>query len=85
MRLVDKEQTMTKQLIGLFDPNGTVFEKTRDTLILWYKVKGKKSSREELIRSAEKWGGSLSEEEIQQLLDMQEQFPEPQPLPNRPY
>lgn len=27
MRLVDKEQTMTKQLIGLLDPNGTVFEK----------------------------------------------------------
>lgn len=60
-------------------------KKTRDTLILWYKVKGKKSSREELIRSAEKWGGSLSEEGIEQLLDMQEQFPEPQPLPNRPY
>lgn len=75
---------MARQLIGLFNPNGTVFEKTRDTLILWYEIKGKKSSREELIRSAKQWGGELTEDEIQQLLDMQEQFPEPVPLPDKP-
>ena len=75
---------MTRQLIGLFDPNGSVFKKTRDTLILWYKMKGKKTSREELIRSAQKWGGELTEDEIQQLLNMQERFPEPTPLPEKP-
>lgn len=75
---------MTRQLIGLFNPNGTTFEKVRDSIILAYKLKGIKTNREEIIGVAEQWGGTVTEDEIQQLLEMQEQFPEPQPLPEKP-
>lgn len=76
---------MANQLIGLFNPNATTFQKVRDSIILAYKLKRVTANREQIIKAAEQWGGTLTEEEIQQLLAMQEQFPEPTPLPEKPY
>lgn len=76
---------MTNQLVGLFNPRASTFDKVRDSIILAYKLKGVTANREQIIKAAQQWGGTVSEEEIQQLLEMQKHFPEPQPLPNRPY
>lgn len=66
---------MTNQLMGLFNPRATTFDKVRDSIILAYKLKGVSANREQIIKAAQQWGGTLTEEEIQQLLDMQTHFP----------
>lgn len=75
---------MTKQLIGLYNPRAPYVEQLEQIILMYQKISGKKTSRAEIEEMAADDGKTLSEDEIQQLLDMQEQFPEPTPLPEKP-
>lgn len=47
---------MANQLIGLFNPNATTFQKVRDSIILVFKLKRVTANREQIIKAAEQWG-----------------------------
>lgn len=76
---------MTKQLIGLYNPRAPYIEQLEQIITLYQKISGKKTTRAEIEEMAADDGKVLTETEIQRLLDMQEQFPEPAPLPKKPY
>lgn len=74
---------MDRELIGLFNPRDPYVAQLAQIITLFYKMSGKKTSREEIEEIIASDGKSLTENEIQQLLDMQEHFPPDMKLPQK--
>lgn len=75
---------MTRELIGLVNPRASFVQQLAQIITVFYKISGKKTSREEIERLIDKHDQALTEEEIQQLLDMQEHFSADMKLPEKP-
>ena len=63
---------MTRQLIGLYNPRAPYVEQLAQIILMYQKISGKKTSRAEIEEMAADDGKTLSEAEIQQLLDLQQ-------------
>lgn len=63
---------MTKQFIGVYNPRAPYIEQLAQIILMYQKISGKSALREEIEEMAVDDGKTLSEAEIQQLLDVQQ-------------